>query len=434
MATRLQPSFVAAHIKSAVPSTAPPLVSAFPVTFPRIPPASVAPSTSPCVLPNAPLRGAPPRARIRSSPRTAPARAAAGGDEPLPAAGDPSLAAAAWEALVAVRASRPLVHCITNFVSMDAAANTLLAAGAAPAMVHSLEEVEEFASLASALYVNIGTLSPDWVDSMKRVAKVISARNRPWVLDPVGCGATSYRTKTSAELLALRPTVVRGNASEVLALAGAVSANTRGVDSTVASTAAVEAAQQLAAEWGTVVAVSGATDFITDGRTVLACDSGAPLLTSLLSFPHTLPPRPSPLQGVDSTVASTAAVEAAQQLAAEWGTVVAVSGATDFITDGHTVLACHNGWHQQHQASKALGLIECSVLINRGAGHSSDAVSHSLLPSSFLFRVFRLASEVASASPGVQGPGSLRVGLMDALYSLTEEQVIQGVKLSSISV
>ncbi|CAI5975839.1 unnamed protein product, partial [Closterium sp. NIES-65] len=282
MAIGLQPSFVATHINSAVPSlTLPPQVSTFPLTFARIPPASVALTTSPCVLPRAPLRGAPSRARIRSSPRTAAARAAAGGDEPLPAGGDPALAAAAWKALVAVRASRPLIHCITNFVSMDAAANTLLAAGAAPAMVHSLEEVEEFASLASALYVNIGTLSPNWVDSMKRAANVISARNRPWVLDPVGCGATTYRTKTSAELLALRPTVVRGNASEVLALAGAVSANTRGVDSTVASTAAVAAAQQLASQGGTVVAVSGATDFTTDGHTMLACGNGVPLLQAI---------------------------------------------------------------------------------------------------------------------------------------------------------
>ncbi|CAI7830171.1 unnamed protein product [Closterium sp. NIES-54] len=282
MATHLQPSFAASHVSSAVPlHTSPPQVCAFPLTFPRIPPASAVRIPSPCALSCVLFRGAPSPTRIRSPPkRAAAARAAAKGESPA-SGGDPALAAAAWKALVAVRTSRPLVHCITNFVSMDAAANTLLAAGAAPAMVHSLEEVEEFASLASALYVNIGTLSPDWVDSMKRAAKVISARNRPWVLDPVGCGATSYRTKTSAELLALRPTVVRGNASEVLALAGAVSANTRGVDSTVASTAAVAAAQQLAAEWNTVVAVSGATDFITDGRTVLACDNGVPLLQAI---------------------------------------------------------------------------------------------------------------------------------------------------------
>ncbi|CAI5498865.1 unnamed protein product [Closterium sp. Naga37s-1] len=272
MATHLQPSFAASHVSSAVPlHTSPPQVCAFPLTFPRIPPASAVRIPSPCALSRVLFRGAPSPTRIRSPPKRAAAARAAAKGEPPASGGDPALAAAAWKALVAVRRSRPLVHCITNFVSMDAAANTLLAAGAAPAMVHSLEEVrwtspspfppspfplppppfalpprapqvedfprkhshtrtilvEEFASLASALYVNIGTLSPDWVDSMKRAAKVISARNRPWVLDPVGCGATSYRTKTSAELLALRPTVVRGNASEVLALAGAVSANTR---------------------------------------------------------------------------------------------------------------------------------------------------------------------------------------------------------------
>ncbi|GJP61632.1 hypothetical protein CLOP_g18774 [Closterium sp. NIES-67] len=233
MAACIQPSslIAAAHPLSAplaLPAAQSAQISAFRTTFPHIVSPSALPALSPSAQARAPFRGGY-RHRIGAVPARATAvRAVENAEQPAAGGGDPALAAAAWEALKSVRETRPLVHCITNFVSMDAAANTLLAAGAAPAMVHSLEEVEEFASLASALYVNIGTLSPDWVDSMKRAAKVVSARNRPWVLDPVGCGATSYRTKTSTELLSLRPTVVRGNASEVLALAGAVSATHAG--------------------------------------------------------------------------------------------------------------------------------------------------------------------------------------------------------------
>ena len=96
------------------------------------------------------------------------------------------------------RRQRPLVHNITNYVAMTIAANALLALGASPAMVHAREEVEDFVAISGALAINIGTLSPPWVEAMKLAAAKANDLGKPWVLDPVGCGATPYRTETSA--------------------------------------------------------------------------------------------------------------------------------------------------------------------------------------------------------------------------------------------
>jgi hydroxyethylthiazole kinase len=175
-------------------------------------------------------------------------------------------AAASWASLQAIRQRAPLVHNITNFVAMEVAANCLLALGASPAMVHADEEVEDFVAIASSLVVNIGTLSPPWVAAMARAAARATALGRPWVLDPVGAGATPYRTRTALDLIELRPTVIRGNASEILALTGAAAGPTKGVDSTHGADEAVHAAQQLAEASGAVVAVTGAIDRITDGE------------------------------------------------------------------------------------------------------------------------------------------------------------------------
>jgi hydroxyethylthiazole kinase len=121
----------------------------------------------------------------------------------------------AWSLLSAVRARAPLVQCITNLVSMDIAANALLAAGASPAMVHSLREVPDFTPRCDAVYVNVGTLSEDWLPSMRAAASA----GRPWVLDPVAAAASGFRMEACLSLLELRPAVVRGNGSEILALA-----------------------------------------------------------------------------------------------------------------------------------------------------------------------------------------------------------------------
>lgn len=185
---------------------------------------------------------------------------------------------AIFEKLQAVRATRPLVHCITNFVSMEVSANALLAAGASPAMVHAEEEVEDFQAVANALVVNIGTLSPAWVRAMEKAASRAQALGKPWVLDPVAVGATPYRTRMAAELAQARPTVIRANASEVLALAGAASGPTRGVDSSHGAEDALAAARELARVLRSVVAVTGEVDHVTDGERVLRVANGDPLM------------------------------------------------------------------------------------------------------------------------------------------------------------
>ena len=195
-----------------------------------------------------------------------------------------SHAVATWTRLDALRRANPLVHNITNYVSMDVAANGLLAIGASPAMIHAREEAADFVTIASALVVNIGTLSPPWVEAMHQSAETAGALGKPWVLDPVGCGATPYRTEVAVALAERRPTAIRANASEILALAGAAKSSTRGVDSTHTSDEALEAAQFLARETGAVVAVTGAIDRITDGSRTLAVANGHPLMAKVTAL------------------------------------------------------------------------------------------------------------------------------------------------------
>ncbi|KAB1218216.1 Hydroxyethylthiazole kinase [Morella rubra] len=192
---------------------------------------------------------------------------------------DPSRwAAKAWALLSAVRSQSPLVQCITNFVSMDLMANTLLSAGASPAMLHSVEEIPEFTPHVHALCINIGTLSSDWVPAMKAAADLACKSGRPWVLDPVAAGASGFRLKTCLELVELKPTVIRGNGSEITALSKASLASCKGVDSSHKSTDAVEAAKSLAQASGSIVAVSGAVDIITDGELVVGAHNGVAMM------------------------------------------------------------------------------------------------------------------------------------------------------------
>lgn len=188
--------------------------------------------------------------------------------------------------LRAVRDQRPLVHNITNFVAMDLSANALLAVGASPAMVHALEEVTDFANLAGALVCNIGTLSPAWVDAMQRAMERAHERRIPTVLDPVGVGATAYRTETSVRLSTHpAPTAIRGNASEVRALAVAIGcvddagAGPRGVDAAEAEAHAVEVAVRLSRATGSVVVATGAVDVVTDGARTVEIEGGDPMMT-----------------------------------------------------------------------------------------------------------------------------------------------------------
>jgi hydroxyethylthiazole kinase len=182
-----------------------------------------------------------------------------------------------------MRRRAPLVHCVTNFVAMNVMANALLAVGASPAMVHALEEAAEFAGLADALAVNIGTPDPAWGEAMALAADVMRAAGRPWVLDPVGAGATAFRRELCARLVALGPTAIRGNASEILALEGAASAG-RGADAADAVAAAEGAARALARRSGAVVAVSGPVDYVTDGVAAFRVANGDALMPSVTAL------------------------------------------------------------------------------------------------------------------------------------------------------
>ncbi len=177
------------------------------------------------------------------------------------------------EDLSALRRAAPLTHCITNLVADNITANVLLAVGASPAMVIAAEEAPGFAGIAGALLVNVGTITPPDAQAMRLAAAAARAAGKPWVLDPVGAGALPYRTGVVTELLQHRPTIVRGNASEILAVAGAAGGG-KGVDSTAGSAEALPRARELAAQLGAVVAVSGATDYVTDGNRVIAVPGG----------------------------------------------------------------------------------------------------------------------------------------------------------------
>jgi hydroxyethylthiazole kinase len=164
-------------------------------------------------------------------------------------------------ALSKLRAERPLIHNITNFVVMNFTANVLLAAGASPAMVHAAEEAGAFAAISRALVINIGTLDAGFVAGMELAVASATARQVPWVLDPVGVGATGYRTEVALRLSRMKPAVIRGNAGEIMALAGAAGSG-RGVDSLSGSEEAIEAGRTLSHLTGAVVVVTGATDYV----------------------------------------------------------------------------------------------------------------------------------------------------------------------------
>ncbi|KAM7466212.1 hypothetical protein LguiB_013774 [Lonicera macranthoides] len=186
-----------------------------------------------------------------------------------------------WTLLSTLRQRSPLIQCITNFVSMDLMANTLLSAGASPAMVHSLQEIPEFTPLTHALCVNVGTLTSEWLPAMKAAAELAAQLGKPWVLDPVAAGASRFRLKACLELVGLKPRVIRGNGSEIIALSSASLGSGKGVDSSRESTDAVEAAKSLAKSSGSIVAVSGAVDIVTDGDRVLGAQNGVPMMQKI---------------------------------------------------------------------------------------------------------------------------------------------------------
>ena len=183
--------------------------------------------------------------------------------------------------IAAVRAKSPLVHNITNFVVMNNTANALLAIGASPVMAHWVSEVEDMVAIADALVINIGTLDEQWVESMIRAGVAAHNKGIPIIIDPVGAGATRARTTAALEIIKqCHPTIIRGNGSEIMALVDA-NIRSKGVDSSAQSGDALSAAQRLATECGAVVVISGATDYITDGKEIFTVEGGSPIMTSV---------------------------------------------------------------------------------------------------------------------------------------------------------
>ncbi len=197
--------------------------------------------------------------------------------------GDPTPGARAGQLLRDVRAARPLVQNITNFVSMDIVANALLAVGASPAMVHAPEETAEFTPRVDALVVNVGTLSKDSAHSMEQAVTTARVHGRPWLLDPVAAGALTFRDEVIQRLLRHRPAIIRGNASEIMAVARAAgltqeAAAPRGVDSAHTTQEAEALAAKLARHGFCAVVATGEVDVVTDGERILRVANGSPLM------------------------------------------------------------------------------------------------------------------------------------------------------------
>ena len=187
-------------------------------------------------------------------------------------------AESAAAALTELRARQPLVQCLTNAVVTNFTANVLLALGAAAAMTDLPTEAGPFATIASGVLVNLGTPHAAQRDAMHEAVAAANAVGTPWVLDPVAIGTLPVRTALAAELLIQRPTVIRGNPSEIIALAG-IGIGGRGVDSVDSADEALGAGRLLATRFGSVVAISGPVDIITDGATDVRVHTGTALLT-----------------------------------------------------------------------------------------------------------------------------------------------------------
>ena len=260
-------------------------------------------------------------------------------------------AANPWRTLSAIRARSPVVHCITNLVAMDLVANVLLASGAAPAMARDAREVEDFVAGAAALTINIGTLSAQDVEPMATAARKAVELGRPWVLDPVGLSASTLRRETAERLAGLQPSVIRGNGGEILALGGGRAA-LRGMDSAIESAEALDAAHDLARNTGAVIAVTGAVDYVTDGRRMVAVANGHPMMTRV------------------------------------------------------TAMGC-----------ALTGLLGACCAVT---GDPLAATTHGLA-------IMGLAGEQAAAEAA--GPGSLRVGFLDALHGMDQAALVSGARI-----
>jgi hydroxyethylthiazole kinase len=179
-----------------------------------------------------------------------------------------------WQDILKIRSEAPLIHNITNYVVMNVTANALLSLGASPVMAHAQEEVEEMTSHAKALVLNLGTLSAPWIDAMLKAGQAAVNAGIPIVLDPVGSGATQFRTQTAKMLIQkVSPSIIRGNSSEIRSLILDEQC-TKGVDSIHAPEQTIEEARLLSGQHGCVVSISGATDVIIERETTIRVFNG----------------------------------------------------------------------------------------------------------------------------------------------------------------
>jgi hydroxyethylthiazole kinase len=264
-----------------------------------------------------------------------------------------NLSLKAAENLQKIRETKPLIHNITNFVVMNYTANVLLSMGASPVMAHAENEVEDMVAFAGALVLNIGTLTDDWVASMILAGQKATALQKPIILDPVGSGATPFRT-ASAKLIIEKTKVgvIRGNGSEILSL-GNQQSTTKGVDTQHSVADAAVTASLLARELDTILAITGPIDLVTNGSRVLNIANGHPLMPYVTGTGCS----------ATSAIGAFAAVDA------------------DYLTATATALA-----------------------------------------------FFGLAGEMAGKT--AKGPGSFMIHLLDALYTMTPEQLKEGCRIN----
>ncbi len=192
-----------------------------------------------------------------------------------------SLAERAANVLTEIRNKKPLLHHLTNFVVMNDTANLTLHIGGLPVMAHAKEEIEEMTAIASALVLNPGTLSEEWVESMNIAGKKANSLKIPIVLDPVGAGATTYRTKTNLDFLnKLHISVLRGNSGEIGALSGA-GGKVRGVESVEGIKHPETVARAMAKAYNTVVVITGKRDIIASANNVYYVDNGHEMMATI---------------------------------------------------------------------------------------------------------------------------------------------------------
>ncbi|MWV31031.1 hydroxyethylthiazole kinase [Rathayibacter iranicus NCPPB 2253 = VKM Ac-1602] len=289
----------------------------------------------------------------------------------------PSPAACVGRDLDALRASPPLVQCITNAVVAGFTANSLLALGATAAMCDLPGEAGVFAAIASATLVNLGTPGAEQREGAREAVASAARAGTPWVLDPVAVGPLPVRTAFAAELLGAGPAIIRGNASEILAVAGA-GAGGRGVDSVDTAEQALDSARDLAQRTGAVVAISGAVDVVTDGEQVLRVTGGHPLLTRITGGGCALGAVMAAFLGVERTDAQR--------------------------TDAHGTGAHGRDAHGTGERGRAL----------------DAAVTASV--------IWGLAAERAATASS--GPGSFALALLDALASLESTDVVAGARIA----